>query len=86
MTNNFYQNAIDDACRTYLLAKEFIEFVVKAHGEQPCQEDECPTMAFCKSLKNFFSDDNNTFSEKKNNNSLLDYVQKIKTFLKIYTT
>lgn len=65
MTNNFHQITIDDVCRTYQSAKEFIEFVVKAHGEQPCQEDECLTMAFFKSLKNFFSDDNNTFNEKK---------------------
>ena len=84
MADKFYQDAIDDVCKTYQSAKEYVDFIKEVHGPTDCSKDPCPVIVFYESLKKFFSDDQNTLGEKKS--FLLDYVQKIKIYLKIFVT
>lgn len=63
MAEKFYKNDLDDVYRSYRSAKEYIDFVLPAHRNYPC-DGSCPTLVFYESLNNFFSDDNNSLVEK----------------------
>ena len=63
MVEKFYKNDLDDVCRSYRSAKEYIDFVLPAHRNYQCNRS-CPTLVFYESLNNFFSDDNNSLVEK----------------------
>ena len=63
MVEKFYKNDLDDVCRSYRSAKEYIDFVLPAHRNYP-RGRSCPTLVFYESFNNFFSDDNNSFVEK----------------------
>ena len=80
MAEKFYKNDLDDVCRSYRSAKEYIDFVSPPHRNYPC-DGSCPTLVFFENLNNFFSDDDNSLVEK---NFYWDVFKKKKRFKNIY--
>ena len=54
MCNNFYQDAIDDVRRIYQSAKEYIDYIIIAHGALNCWDNPSLTEVFYESLRIFF--------------------------------
>ena len=65
MYNRFYRDPIDDICRNYQSAKQYIDSIMIVHGAPDCSDHPCLRMLFYETLNIFFSDDKNTMVEKQ---------------------
>ena len=65
ITKQFFEYAIEDTTSCVQNAKDFIDFIDRAHGSIYGGTNVCPTHNIFLSLKNFFADEDNSWEEKE---------------------
>ena len=65
MYNKFHRDPIDNICRNYQSAKQYIDSIMIVHGALEFSDNPCLRILFYKTLNIFFSDDKNTMGEKQ---------------------